>query len=58
MPRTDHDRVRISFHIAKAGLAAVDERATALGWTRAEMLRYMLAYAHEQLPRQKRKARR
>lgn len=51
MPRLDRDRKRISFHISRTGLAAVDERAKAVHWTRAEMLRHMLSYAHTHMPK-------
>lgn len=51
MPRLNRDRIRVSFHLSRAGLAAVDERASAVHQSRAEMLRDMLAYAHAHMPR-------
>jgi hypothetical protein len=51
MPRLNKDRIRISFHLSRRELEAVDERAHAVRWTRAEMLRHMLDYAHLHMPK-------
>jgi hypothetical protein len=59
MPPPNRDRVKVTFYLSRTGLVAVDERAAAVNWTRSDMLRHMLTYAHQHMPtHQPRKAKR